>query len=233
MTFGHFVIFAFLLILTSPLNVSFQITTIQLWSVLNWSNWNLLKLASRKKQPSEAFYKKCVLKTFKNWLERHLYRSLFFNKVTGLSPAISRCRKIIESSAGGSAVGVATFFRVFLADAELWNIHALCEKEILTLPASGISESWIKIKINLNFYFHTSLYSQHSSVIWPVWQNRWVFVYELSDCGFESSCSHVNFRFRACFEQGVPWHSGSYRVWINSEMRTWHDKNIQSSASYR
>ena len=32
---------------------------------------------------------------------------------------------------------------------------------------------------------------------------------------FESSCSHLNFRFRACFEQGVPLHS-------------WHDKNIQS-----
>ena len=30
------------------------------------------------------------------------------------------------------------------------------------------------------------------------------FVYELSGCGFESSCSHLNFRFRACFEQGVP-----------------------------
>ena len=31
----------------------------------------------------------------------------------------------------------------------------------------------------------------------------------------------------ACFKQGVPWHSGHYRVWIHSEMRTWHDKNIQ------
>ena len=24
---------------------------------------------------------------------------------------------------------------------------------------------------------------------WPVWLNSWVFVYELRDCGFESSCS--------------------------------------------
>ena len=30
----------------------------------------------------------------------------------------------------------------------------------------------------------------------------------------ESSCSHLNFRFRPCFEQGVPWHSGNYRVWF-------------------
>ena len=58
---------------------------------------------------------------------------------------------------------------------------------------------------------------------------KWLsFVYELSDCGFESYCSHLNFRYRACFEQGVPWDSGNYRVWIHSQKRTWHDKNIQS-----
>ena len=44
--------------------------------------------------------------------------------------------------------------------------------------------------------------------------NGLVFVYKLSGSGFESSCSHLNFRLRACFEQGVPWHSGNYRVWI-------------------
>ena len=42
--------------------------------------------------------------------------------------------------------------------------------------------------------------------------NGWVFVYELSGSGFESSCSHLNFRFRNCFEEGVPWHWGNYRV---------------------
>ena len=26
---------------------------------------------------------------------------------------------------------------------------------------------------------------------WPVWLNGWVFVYELSGCRFESSCSHL------------------------------------------
>ena len=41
-------------------------------------------------------------------------------------------------------------------------------------------------------------------------------------------CSHLNFRFRTCFVQGVPWHSGNYRVWIHSETCTWHDKNMQS-----
>ena len=38
----------------------------------------------------------------------------------------------------------------------------------------------------------------------------------------------IPFNFRASFEQGVPWHSGNYRVWIHSETRKWHDKNIQT-----
>ena len=70
-------------------------------------------------------------------------------------------------------------------------------------------------------------YPQHGSIIWPVWPNCWVFNHKLSGCGFESSCSHLNFRFRAFFEQGVPWHSDNYRVWVHSETRMWHDKNIQ------
>ena len=47
---------------------------------------------------------------------------------------------------------------------------------------------------------------------------------ELSGSGFESSCSHFTLRFHACFQQGVPWHSGNYRVWIRYEMHMWHDK---------
>ena len=55
-----------------------------------------------------------------------------------------------------------------------------------------------------------------------------MFIYKLSGCGFDFNYSHLNFRFCACFEQGVPWHSGNYRVRIHSETCTWHDKNIQS-----
>ena len=73
----------------------------------------------------------------------------------------------------------------------------------------------------------TNRYSQHSSIIWPDWANGCVFVYKLSGCGFKSSCSHLNFRFRTCFKQGVSWHSGNYRVWIHSETHMWHVKNIQ------
>ena len=29
------------------------------------------------------------------------------------------------------------------------------------------------------------------------------------------------------FEQGGPWYSGNYRVYIHSKMVTWHAKNMQ------
>ena len=79
----------------------------------------------------------------------------------------------------------------------------------------------------------TNNYSEQSSIIWPVWTNGWVFFYELNGSGFEYSCIHLNFRFRACFEQGVPWHSGNNRVRVHSETHTWHDKNKQLNAPYK
>ena len=59
---------------------------------------------------------------------------------------------------------------------------------------------------------YTDEYSQHSSMIWPIWLNSWVFVYKLSGYGLKSRCYHLNFRYNACFEQGVPRHWGNYRV---------------------
>ena len=67
----------------------------------------------------------------------------------------------------------------------------------------------------------------------PFWPNGGVFVYELSGSGFQFSYSHLNFRFRACFKQGISWHSGNYRVCIHSETQWWHDKSIQSIIPYR
>ena len=76
-------------------------------------------------------------------------------------------------------------------------------------------------------------YSEHSSTICPVWPNGWVFVSELSGSGFEWSCSYFNFRFCTYFKQGFPWHWVTSRVWIHSETRTGHDKNIQLNVPYR
>ena len=73
----------------------------------------------------------------------------------------------------------------------------------------------------------TDKYSQDSSINWLVWPNGWVFLFELSGCGFESFCSYLNFGYCACFKEGVPWHSGKYRVWIHSEMGTWHHNKTE------
>ena len=47
----------------------------------------------------------------------------------------------------------------------------------------------------------TDKYLQFSSFIWTVWPNVSVFGYELSACGFESSCRQLNFKFRAYLAQ--------------------------------
>ena len=73
------------------------------------------------------------------------------------------------------------------------------------------------------------LSSWTNTQLWPVWLNGWLFVCKLSGSGFESRYSRLNFRYRACFEQGVLWHSSNSRVWVHSETCTWHDKNIQST----
>ena len=70
---------------------------------------------------------------------------------------------------------------------------------------------------------HIDKYSQHRSIIWPVLRNGWVFAYKLSSCGLEAHCSHLNFRYYACLEQVVRWHSGKNIVRIHSELPNWHD----------
>ena len=50
---------------------------------------------------------------------------------------------------------------------------------------------------------HTDKYSQHSSIIWPVWLNGLVFIYELSSCGFESRCSHYSAIYLPKSREGV------------------------------
>ena len=63
--------------------------------------------------------------------------------------------------------------------------------------------------------------------------NGWVFTCKLSGCGFESSCSHLTFRYRTCFKQGVLWNLSNYRVCIHSKTSTLHDKNIQHCYYYQ
>ena len=56
------------------------------------------------------------------------------------------------------------------------------------------------------FLIYLFLFSFFSFLLfhWPIWLNGCVFVDELSGCVFESRYCHLNFRYGACFEQGVP-----------------------------
>ena len=74
--------------------------------------------------------------------------------------------------------------------------------------------------------------SKQSSIIWPFLLNGWVLIYKIRYCAFESCYSQLNVIFHVCFTEEVPWHSGSYRVWICSKICTWHVKKIQWNAPY-
>ena len=69
-----------------------------------------------------------------------------------------------------------------------------------------------------------------------IWLNGWIFVYKLSGCEFESRFCHLNVRYRACFEEGVPWHLGNCECrltlkWVRdiiitySQIKEWLNKN--------
>ena len=61
----------------------------------------------------------------------------------------------------------------------------------LFIPECGFTLKCILDIIRTYSQVHcTDKYSQHISIIWSVWLNGWVFVYELSGCGFESRYSH-------------------------------------------
>ena len=109
--------------------------------------------------------------------------------------------------------------------AVLWILFCTAHLTVCSCHVTYAFQSESTLNSCLNVKEHLA---RHRREIWSFSDCNWVFVYELSGCGFKSSCSHLNFRFRACFKQGGPWHSGNYRVWINPETRTWHYKNTQT-----
>ena len=69
-------------------------------------------------------------------------------------------------------------------------------RDIQAITECGFTLKRVRDMIKKYSQMHrTGKYSQHSSIIWPVWLNGWVFVYELSGCGFESSCSQIRLFF--------------------------------------
>ena len=138
------------------------------------------------------------------WPHNHLVRKWTLNHLAKLAKWLS-C--------------VASIYLYGAFDCMLLSCHVHISewiKELLEIQATIDCRFTLKsvsdMIIRYNQMLHTEKYSQHSSIIWPVWLNGWMFVYELSGCGFESCCCHLYFRYGACFKQGVPWHSSNYRV---------------------
>ena len=55
-------------------------------------------------------------------------------------------------------------------------------------------EYFILIFLRYSLRFYSSIANSNrkfATTSWPVWLNGWVFVYELSDCGFESRWCHL------------------------------------------
>ena len=73
-------------------------------------------------------------------------------------------------------------------------------KELL---AQNMRDIWILSDSNEIRSHNQHSHSQHSSIIWPVWLNGWVFVYELSGRGFESRC--CNYKAITLFKEVSQW----------------------------
>ena len=81
-------------------------------------------------------------------------------------------------------------------------------KEFLDIQSArecGLTLNHLRDMIRTYIQMHrTDKYSQRSSITFPVQLNGRGFVYELSGCGFDCSCSHLFFRFHSCIKDGVP-----------------------------
>ena len=128
---------------------------------------------------------------------------------------------------GWNSVAVTnTSYIADISSKKIPDIHATIEFGLTLKRLYDLTRTYSKMH-------RTDMYSHLRSIILSVLPNVWMFVYELSGCEFQSTCSHLNFRYCACFEQGVLWYSGSYRAWSRSTTRMWHDYNIQLNAPYR
>ena len=90
-----------------------------------------------------------------------------------------------------SAQSVNNIFESFMWNSRDIQLDALCKK-VLTTQFNHLDSlaKWLSVRL----------------------PTKWLWV--------RIQLQRLNFKFRACFEQGVAWHSGNYRVWIHTERRT-------------
>ena len=115
----------------------------------------------------------------------------------------------------------------------IWTHNHLVCKPTLNHLAKPTKWSGCVVSPYLHDALDCMLLSCHVGVSDWIYTLQLLELYELSGCRFKSHCCHLNFRYRACFEEEVPWYSGNCSVQIQSETRTWHDNNIQSKVLYR
>ena len=65
---------------------------------------------------------------------------------------------------------------------DIWSLGDCSETRV---------QNHLVCKRTLKCTVQISKYSQHSSAIWPVWLNDWLFFYKFCGCGFESRCSQI------------------------------------------
>ena len=128
---------------------------------------------------------------------------------------------------------IVAFFARFYENIYIFRVHGSFVFFFSNLRSSELFRDFTRIFGDCNWtqthnhLVHKWTLNHLVKLVGSVWLNDWVFGYILSGYGFESNCSHLNFKYCVCFQQRFPWHSGNYRVWIYSETCTWHDKNIQ------
>ena len=75
-----------------------------------------------------------------------------------------------------------------VAVTETSDFEPASRKEFLDIQATIECEFSLKRVRNMTITYsqihRTDKYLEHSSIIWPVWPNGWVFVEELSGSGF-------------------------------------------------
>ena len=105
------------------------------------------------------------------------------------------------------------------------HIAPVLSKELLDIQTiTGFRFTLKRVRAIIITYsqmHRTDEYSQHSSIIWPGWRSDWVFVYELSGCGLESHCGHLN-AFNVSADIADNFIKLSLVYWAE----TWHKKSF-------
>ena len=91
------------------------------------------------------------------------------------------------------------------------------DEKLCVTDSKSVLEATIHFIISLDDSTHHSSNNSngmrtHNHLVCKGTLNHLAKLGELSACRFESRCCHLNFRYRACFKQGVLWNSGNYRV---------------------